>query len=167
MIELHDVGGSEVWVLMRAIDLNYYQNVKQVTSIVNIAYCNIILQCPSRTRPKKTISINPPPCPLTLKMLLHYKREGEEPVRIIDEVATNWKDLGIFLSFTTSELEIISKQHSKPEECCKEMLTKWLDGYTASRQDASPVSWETLLTAIKDARWRILAQKVESFVYSE
>ena len=101
-------------------------------------------------------------------MLLHYQRDGEEePVRIIDEVAPNWKNLGTFLNFAESELDSILKQHSKPEECCKDMLAKWLAGYNDSKHDASPVTWETLLKAIKDARWGVLARKIETFVYTE
>ena len=103
-----------------------------------------------------------------MKVLLCYKRDGEEePVRIIDEVAPNWKDLGILLNFGPNELDNISKQHSKPEECCRDMLAKWLAGYNDSKRNTAPVTWETLLEAIKDARWGTLARKIENFDHTE
>ena len=62
---------------------------------------------------------------------------------VVPEYASKWKDLGALLHFKQAELEIIfSNFRHDAEECCKSLLTRWLE--------RSDVSWDQLLSAIDD-----------------
>ena len=51
MIELHDVHGNEVWALTRAIDLTYYQKIKQVSFSASMKQCCYTIMSFSEAKP--------------------------------------------------------------------------------------------------------------------
>ena len=61
---------------------------------------------------------------------------------VVPHCATKWRELGLSLGVTSSQLDIIGVDHPNScEERCKVMLRKWL------RQDPSP-TWGKLVDAI-------------------
>ena len=77
-------------------------------------------------------------------------------IYIIDEIAAKWRRVGLSLNFSTSDLDNIeSSCQGKVEECSERLLTQWLDGNISTQL---PITWETLLDALRDARLGQLAE---------
>ena len=78
----------------------------------------------------------------------------------MDNIASEWKTLGIVLKFENAYLSAIEKsRHFQPNDCCLEMLGKWLEGNT--REHGEPVTWRTLLLAICKVEAWCSSSKVE------
>ena len=88
---------------------------------------------------------------------------GEKTIRIVEELASDWQEIGILLKFTASQLKVISKDNQSQVECCRCMLSQWIDGQS---NDDRPKTWETLLYVIKTARWGSLAASIEEIVFA-
>ena len=81
-----------------------------------------------------------------------------ENIYIIGAVAARWKKLGIALNFSGEELSAIEQsKFYQVEECCQEVLHRWLGGRSG---DWKPITWETLLLAMVDAKCITVAQQV-------
>lgn len=71
----------------------------------------------------------------------------------LNEVATFWFTVGMFLKVSYSKLETIRKdQCDKNKECLREMLAVWL-----KEKEASPVA---LVQAVRAAGYVTLAKKI-------
>ena len=78
-------------------------------------------------------------------------------IYIMDEIGAKWRRVGRCLKFSTDDLDSIeSNCHGDPEKCCEKLLSFWLQG----RVEKLPITWYTLLEAIKDARMGQLANKL-------
>ena len=64
---------------------------------------------------------------------------------MIEQVAPRWEQLAYALHFSQAIVEAIDHDNRKCEQACMDMFRRWLDG--TARQ---PVSWETLMVALKD-----------------
>ena len=63
---------------------------------------------------------------------------------MVPEYAHKWRHLGLLLHFKQAELEIIfSNFRNDSEECCRSLLSRWLEKYPV-------VSWDQLLSAIDE-----------------
>ena len=88
---------------------------------------------------------------------------GEEIV-IRDQLASHWEDLCLVLEFqppslSSSMIENISRNcQYQVEECCREVLLKWLSGATCS---SGPVTWRTLIKVIRKISFEDLADQLE------
>ena len=78
-------------------------------------------------------------------------------IRIIDTVASHWRRLGLALKISDYHLNNIERNHGNVEERCQTMLSDWLQGTVGDR----PVTWETLVEAIDDARLGELAKQLK------
>ena len=94
---------------------------------------------------------------------LLYCKNGDKTIRIVDELAPDWKKIGYLLKFAECDLKVISKDNQSQAECCQCMLSKWLDG---QNNDNRPRTWETLLHVIKAARWGELAEGIQDIVFA-
>ena len=99
----------------------------------------------------------------TLPLLICFKYNDENGVQhkifIIDRVASYWRRLGPLLNISEDHLNNIEhNQYHKIENCCRVMLSDWLQG-TAGDGSAT---WERLLEAIEDARCGELAKQVKT-----
>ena len=94
---------------------------------------------------------------------LLYCKNGDKTIRIVDELAPDWKTIGRLLKFADCDLEVISKDHQSQAECCQQMLSMWLKG---RNNDDRPRTWETLLHVIKAARWGTLAEGIQDIVFA-
>lgn len=83
---------------------------------------------------------------------------------ITDEIAAKWKRFGLALEFTTSDLNNIeSKYGTDVEKCINELLTLWL-GRSSCQQ---PITWKTLLEALRDVRIEQLANELTEIITKE
>ena len=73
---------------------------------------------------------------------------------IIDDIGQYWRRVGIFLQFSDAELDTIDSCYNGSERCSA-MFSKWLTGFVEEKSD-KPITWETLLEAIKKARLGVL-----------
>jgi len=65
---------------------------------------------------------------------------------VLPKIAANWNIVAINLDFDISTIKIIQKSgRDDPEDCCLEMLTKWL----TTGEGEGPKTWNTLLSALK------------------
>ena len=79
-----------------------------------------------------------------LYISIEYKRPELRDVYryVVPEYASKWRYLGALLHFKEAELEIIfSNFRHDSEECCRDLLSRWLETY-------SDASWDQLLSAI-------------------
>ena len=88
------------------------------------------------------------------KLYQLQKFEGQEGriVMVIKQVAPDWEQLAIALRFNEAEFRAIKyNNHYQCEPACRDMFGRWLEG--SARQ---PVSWETLIAALRDSGERDL-----------
>lgn len=100
----------------------------------------------------------------TLQKLICYKYDDESGVKqrihIIKELAARWKAVGLVLDFDTCDLNNIERDKNNVEDCCIELMGRWLQGTVQTKQ----VTWETLLEAMEDAQFVELAQKLKGIL---
>ena len=71
---------------------------------------------------------------------------------VVPEYAHKWKYLGALLHFDQAELEIIfSNFRNDSEECCRSLLSRWL-------QKNPDASWDQLFLAIDDLSQLLLSE---------
>lgn len=81
-----------------------------------------------------------------------------ENVYIISAVGTRWKKLGRALNFTSEEISVIElRKNYRIEECCQELLQRWLDGLPGNQ---ASITWETLLQAMAAAECITVTRQV-------
>ena len=97
----------------------------------------------------------------TLPDLLCFKYNDisgtQHRIHIIDTVASRWRRLGPALNISEHHLNNIEHNHGNVEDRCRTMLSDWLQGTVGD----GPVTWETLVEAIDDARYGELAQQLK------
>ena len=105
-----------------------------------------------------------------ISTLLCFKYKDEQGktqrIYIIDEMAAKWKRVGISLKFSTGSLNNIeSTCHHDVEACVNRLLTMWLEGHVQDVSQA-PITWETLLEALRDSRLGQLADSLTDLLTS-
>ena len=97
----------------------------------------------------------------TLPELLCFKYNDisgtQHKIHIIDTVASRWRRLGLALHISDYHLDNIEHNRHHVENWCQTMLNDWLRGTVGD----GPVTWETLVEAIDDARYGELAQQLK------
>ena len=111
-----------------------------------------------------TLHFLPPDTVPTIATLYCFKyigtRGGTQRIRIIEKIATRWRQLGASLKFSTSSLEIIDADNrGKIEACTERMLSLWLEGHVQEDSQA-PITWRTFLEALRDANLVQLADNI-------
>ena len=95
----------------------------------------------------------------TLAQLTMIKSTTGEKVKIIDSLASKWKELGDLLDFDpegrTLELIEANNQQKGPVACCREMFVTWLKG------KGREATWKVLIELLGDIDQLELAKKVE------
>ena len=89
------------------------------------------------------------------------KLKGKEgkTVKVIEEVAAEWKQLAYTLQFSSAVVRTV--QRDTTQDCaaaCEEVLYRWVSGAEGTRQ---PVSWATLIECLRDCDFRVLASDLE------
>ena len=98
----------------------------------------------------------------TLTCLKYTDEQGEtQRIHIMDEIGAKWKKVGRCLKFSTSDLDNIeSTCRGDAEECSVKLFTLWLEEAVSKL----PITWQTLLEALKDARMYQLANKLTTYM---
>ena len=92
-----------------------------------------------------------------LHELQRLKGRGGSEIRVIKSVAHQWDELAIALHFDHEEKSAIQRNtHFQVEAACEEVLGEWLNG-----GHRTPVTWETLLEALRDCEFIVLATNLE------
>ena len=98
-----------------------------------------------------------------LHCLRYHDKGGEERrLFIIDTIAAEWRRMGLALTFTDSDLNNIERDHRRVQDCCSELLSRWLQGAVAG-----PVTWQRLLEAMNDVHLTELAQQLGVVLFQE
>ncbi len=85
-------------------------------------------------------------------------RGKQERIRIMTEVAPRWKEFGIALGFSASEIDTIDQGClHEPRSCIVKLFGEW----TMSKPT---YSWQGMIEALKDCDFENLAAKVEHFL---
>ena len=91
---------------------------------------------------------------VTIIVSIGYKRPtlGDVYKHVVPEYAHKWKYLGALLHFDQAELEIIfSNFRNDSEECCRSLLSRWL-------QKNPDASWDQMFLAIDDLSQLLLSE---------
>ena len=72
-------------------------------------------------------------------------------MKVIEQVAPVWEQLACSLHFDSAAIGAIDRDNHKCKLACIDMFGRWLEG--SARQ---PVSWETLMAALRDSGERDL-----------
>ena len=79
----------------------------------------------------------------------------KDRIGIIRSVAPWWKEIGILLKVSEATLDVIHANNEDLPSRCRIMFQCWLEGASVK-----PVSWATLLEALQDCGFYVLAQDV-------
>ena len=79
----------------------------------------------------------------------------KDRVNIIRSVAPWWKKVGLLLKISEATLGEIDASNEDVQSRCRNMFECWLEG-----AGVKPVSWATLLEALQDSGFYVLAQDV-------
>ena len=94
----------------------------------------------------------------TLAQLKIMKTATGEKIKIIESVATQWKELGDLLDFDSEgrTLELIEANQQKDHlACCREMFVYWLKG------KGREATWRVLIELLDDIDQSELARKMK------
>ena len=87
-------------------------------------------------------------------------RGDTQRIRIIDKIATRWRQLGACLEISTDSLDIIEVNNNRQVDTCTEkMLILWLKCQVQEDSQA-PITWRTFLEALRDANLVQLADNL-------
>ena len=76
-------------------------------------------------------------------------------MRVMDVTSGHWSFTAIALGFNEHSIDNIKSSSQNAREACRMMMTEWLNG--AKRK---PVTWETLVHALRDAELADLAEQL-------
>ena len=83
-------------------------------------------------------------------------------VRVLEEVAPDWKRLAISLKFNQSKIKTIEKDYkTSTEEACQEMFMRWLAG---EHDLAQPCTWDTLIKCLRRAAFIDVANSLRTIL---
>ena len=83
-------------------------------------------------------------------------------LRLIEKVAGKWDNVAIRLHFEHSDIKRIQRDcHFQSVQCCTTVFSEWLEG-----KDRTPVTWEVLIEAIKEAGFSEVANDLRFILSS-
>ena len=78
--------------------------------------------------------------------------------RLMDQLHPHWRKLAIALKFLTCEISVMERK----DDPVYHLLSEWLRGANQER-DSRPVTWATLITALRDANVQEEADILEKY----
>ena len=94
--------------------------------------------------------------------------DGTEPLRIMEEVGTRWKQMAMVFGFSNTRIKSIEKgKHYQPDDASFEVFSCWLEG----EHDLKPPTWDVLIQCLKQANLLDIAEmlsniQIVSFIHS-
>ena len=87
---------------------------------------------------------------------------NEKTVKIINTIAHKWEKLAFRLYFCDSDIARIKRDNTKDcIQACRTVFSEWLHG-----NGRRPGTWETLIEALKEAEFSVLADDIETIVFT-
>ena len=87
------------------------------------------------------------PCLSDLQCMAYTNEDGRD-FRLKDRVKPYWRDLAVALKFPLHEIAIM--EHKDDNSRVYYLFEEWLRG-AIQEKDSKPVTWATLITALKNA----------------
>ena len=97
----------------------------------------------------------------SLLVLLQYRsRKGQETeLRILDDIASGWKTLGILFELNTDQIAMNNAGKSDfTLHCCEDLVDKWIKKGGTKKY---PPTWRGLISALKAIQLKRLADDIE------
>ena len=88
--------------------------------------------------------------------LFCIRDKRDRRIKLISTVQTNLTALGLVLGLDYSTIQSIEQRNHPQETSCTEILDHWLKG-----NGRTPVTWKTLLEALRDCSFMQLADDLE------
>ena len=77
----------------------------------------------------------------------------------MDKIQNKWRDIGELLHLLPAQLIGISTEHrDKPIECCRAVLSRWLDNPPPNY----PVTWDGLIELLEDCQLTQVATELKT-----
>lgn len=87
------------------------------------------------------------PCLSELQKMTYNDEAGKSAhIRLMERIRPHFKQVAIALKFCHHDIDTIEKK----DDPVYDLLSKWLEGAN-QEEDPRPLTWETLITAIRDA----------------
>ena len=79
------------------------------------------------------------------------------------DISAKWKEIGLALKVSRNELDGLRRDHSSITVKLSEVITLWIES------ESSPVSWETLISAIEGpiVKNKKKAKEIRDYLYSQ
>ena len=82
---------------------------------------------------------------------------NDKVVKVIEHVASSWDKLALRLHFSRHDIGRISRDtREQSVQATSVVFTEWLDG-----KGRKPVTWETLMSALKEGEYSTIASDLE------
>ena len=94
--------------------------------------------------------------------ILKESPNHDEALSQLADISAKWKEIGLALKVSRNELDGLQRDHSSIIKL-SEVITLWIES------ESSPVSWETLITAIEGGivKNKKKAKEIRDYLYSQ
>ena len=93
-----------------------------------------------------------------LEDLMELTSKSGKKIGVINNAASQWKELAGVLGFRQDDIDSISRTYPETHEACHHMLAWWLEG------DKGPVTWTSLIHGLRDAGLIELAEDLNESI---
>ena len=94
-----------------------------------------------------------------LTLLNYTDQNGQsQSLRLKAELSRRWQEIGDLLGLSIPRLNSISKCHSDPLDCCREILAAWFEMGGGERYK---LSWEGFMRLLADLQLNTMSKKLE------
>jgi hypothetical protein len=90
---------------------------------------------------------------------LHHLCTDSVVVNVIRAVAPSWENFALYLTMERNMIDIWKRDANQAEEAARTLFGHWLDG-----NGRKPISWKTLIQALRDNHLSNIATQVEEIL---
>ena len=85
---------------------------------------------------------------------------NDKTIRVINKIAYRWEQVATRLYFEGNDIERIRRNtNHQTEHACRAMFTEWLEG-----RGRAQITWETIISALKEAEFSEVANDLEQIL---
>ena len=91
--------------------------------------------------------------------VLKWKNENGDTKRlkILEEICPHWKEIGDLLGLHTSRIKAIEKNRQEVEDCCRDVITDWLESDVLDY----PATWKDFIVLLEDIDLNSLVERIK------
>ena len=88
----------------------------------------------------------------------------KEAVSLLTNISADWEKIGLALNVSRNDLKSLRRENIDQTIKLSEVIAKWME-----TKSSSPVSWETLISAIKGpiVKNKQKAKEIRDYLYSQ